>query len=117
MNYGKTVLVGRLTRDPELRHVGAEGDIAVTTFTLAVNDGRGDDETTEFVRITVWRQQAEACATHLVKGQEVLVEGNIPTTYAWTGDDGEARSQVNLTAQRVQFGVKPRATEQWSGEA
>jgi len=111
MNFGSTILVGRLTRDPELRYVGAEGDIAVTNFTLAVNDGYGEKETTEFVRITVWRKQAETCAEHLVKGREVLVEGGIPTSNAWTDDEGEAKSQVNLTAQRVQFGAKPRSTE------
>jgi len=111
MNYGKTILVGRLTRDPEMRYVGEGGDIAVTTFTLAVNEGYGDKESAEFVRITVWRAQAEACNEHLTKGTEVLVEGGIPTSHAWIDDAGEAHSQVNLTAQRVQFGAKPRSTE------
>ena len=111
MNFAKTILVGRLTRDPEMRYVGAEGDIAVTNFTLAVNEGYGEKETTEFVRITVWRKQAENCAEHLVKGQEVLVEGGVPSSNAWIDDEGEARSQVTLTGHRVQFGSKPRSAE------
>jgi|AntAceMinimDraft_14_1070370.scaffolds.fasta_scaffold87797_1 single-strand DNA-binding protein len=108
MNFGKTILVGRLTRDPEMRYVGKDGDIPVTNFTIAVNEGYGDKETTEFVRVAAWRKQAETCAEHLIKGQEVLVEGGVPKSSAWINDEGEARSQVELSAHRVQFGAKPR---------
>jgi len=111
MNFGKTILVGRLTRDPEMRYVGESGDIAVTNFTIAVNEGFGENEKTHFVRIATWRKLAENCAEYLVKGQEVLVEGNVPTASAWVNGEGEPKAQVELTAYGVQFGAKPRSSE------
>ncbi len=111
MNFGKTILVGRLTRDPEMRYVGADGDIPVANFTIAVNEGYGENEKTHFVRVATWRKLAETCSEHLVKGQEVLVEGNVPTASAWVNGDGEAKAQVELTAYSVQFGAKPRSSE------
>lgn len=109
MNYGKTIIVGRLTRDPEMRYT-SDGT-PVTNFTVATNEGFGDNEKTHFIRVAAWRKQAEACAEHLIKGQEVLIEAGAPTASAWVGDDGEARAQVELNARRVVFGAKPRSAE------
>ena len=105
MDYSKTILVGRLTRDPEMRYTD-EGT-AVAHFTVATSEGYGENEKTHYVRVTVWGKLAENCAEHLVKGQEVLVEGGAPTASAWTDREGNPRATVEVTARTVQFGRKP----------
>jgi single-strand DNA-binding protein len=74
----RIVLVGRLTKDPELRYTPANG-VAVTSFTLAVNrrfKSQGQPDA-DFVPIVVWKQQAENCAKYLGKGSLVGVDGRL----------------------------------------
>ena len=75
----RIVLIGRLTKDPELRYTPANG-VAVATFTLAVNRRfapQGGKREADFVPIVVWRAQAENCAKYLGKGSMVAVEGRL----------------------------------------
>ena len=72
----KTVLVGRLTRDPELRYT--HDGVAVASFNLAVQR-RYNREQTDFIDIVTWRKLAELCAEYLRKGRLVSVEGSIKT--------------------------------------
>lgn len=97
--------VGRLTRDPELRY--AESGKAVAPMRIAVPRA-GEDDSTDFFDVVAFGQLAEACATHLTKGRQVLVEGAL-RQHTWTDNDsGERRSKVEVVANRVQFLDAPR---------
>lgn len=105
-NLNKVFLMGRLTRDPELRYT--PGGAAVTDLSVAINrtfstrDGESREETV-FVEITVWDRQAETCCQYLKKGRAVHVEGSLKMD-SW--DDkatGEKRSKLKVQADRVQF--------------
>lgn len=100
----RVLLVGNLTRDPELRHTG--GGTPVAEFGIAVN-GREKDESGEwgdrpdFFDVKVWGNQAEACDEYLLKGSQVAVDGHLRQE-RWA-KDGENRSKVIIVAQAVQF--------------
>jgi single-strand DNA-binding protein len=89
-------LIGRLTRDPQLRHT--KSGRAVSTVRLAVNDG---PEPT-FHDVVVWGRTAEAVCAYMRKGRLVHVEGRIQPR-SWTGSDGSERRSVEVIAKRVQF--------------
>ena len=100
--------VGRLTRDPELRY--AESGKAVAPMRIAVPRA-GEGDSTDFFDVVAFGQLAEACATHLAKGRQVLVEGTL-RQQSWTDtDSGERRSKVEIIANRVQFLDAPRREE------
>ena len=71
----KVILVGRLTKEPELR--GTQTGKSVASFTLAVDSGFGDNKKTDFIPIVVWGNPAEFCAKYLTKGSKILVDGKI----------------------------------------
>ncbi len=98
-------LVGRLTRDPELRHTSS-GD-PVASFTLAVDGaGQGKDEDghylSGFFDVSVWGKQAEAVAQYLSKGREAAVSGRLRYR-TWEAQDGTKRRGIDINADRVQF--------------
>ena|SRR5690554_1463763 len=96
----RIVLIGRLTRDPELRYTPANG-VAVATFTLAVNRRFQQQQEADFVPIVVWRAQAENCAKYLGKGSLVAVEGRLQIrSYE---KDGQRRTIAEVVADSVQF--------------
>jgi len=111
-------LVGRLTRDPEVRYT-AKGQ-AVARLDLAVNrrfkDGTGEwrDDTT-FVPVTVWREAAERCRERLKKGSPIYVEGRLRSTN-WETKDGQKRSGIEVEAYRLQFLAKTTGEEGASGQ-
>jgi single-strand DNA-binding protein len=101
----KVMLIGNLTRDPELRYVPS--GTAVATFTLAVNrvynNQAGEKkEETSFIRIVVWGRRAEVCGEYLAKGSPVFVEGRIQSRN-WETQDGQKRSTIEVIADNVQF--------------
>ena len=104
-NFNKVILVGNLTRDPELRYIPSGQ--AVTTLGVAVNttfapkDGEKREETC-FINVVVWGRQAETCSEYLSKGRPVLVEGRLRSR-SWEAQDGTKRSTIEVVAQRVQF--------------
>ncbi len=104
MFLNKVVLIGRLTRDPELKYT-ATGGIAVTTFTLAVGksflNSQGERET-DFIPIVTWRKQAELCANYLNKGSLVAVDGRIQVR---TYDDKEGKRHwvTEVVADVIRF--------------
>lgn len=112
----RTVLVGRLTKDPELRYTPA-GD-AVATFTLAVNrnftNAQGDREA-DFIRVTVWRAQAENTANFLNKGNLCGVEGRIQTG-SYEDQDGKMVYTTEVVADSVQF-LEPKPAEEGKEES
>lgn len=102
-NLNVVVLIGRLTRDAELKYTNS--GTAVTKFSLAVNRRRksGDQwiEEANFFDITIWGRMAESLTQYLVKGKEVAIEGELRQN-RWE-QDGQPRSKVEITANNVQL--------------
>ena len=73
------VLIGNLTRDPELRYSSGGNQTAVCRFTIAVNDGYGENKRTSFIPIVVFGKPAENCDRYLQKGSKVCINGRIQT--------------------------------------
>jgi single-strand DNA-binding protein len=114
MNLNKVMLIGRLTRDPEMRYT-PKGD-PVTSFSLATNRyGQGADgekkEYTDYHNIVAWnvgrRNLAEITGQYLHKGSLVYVEGRMQTR-SWEGQDGQKRKTTEVVATEVQF-LEPRS--------
>src|SRR5688572_21158919 len=104
-SLNKVLLIGNLTRPPELRYTPS--GTAVADLRLAVNN----DYTTQsgerrqeasFLTVIVWGKQAESCSEYLDKGSEIFVEGRIQVR-DWEGKDGQKRTTTEVVAQRVQF--------------
>jgi len=103
--YQKTIVVGHLGRDPEMRYT--PDGTPVTSFSVATTrkwtNAEGQQEKTTWFRVTAWRKQAETCNQYLSKGRLVLVEGEIDVS-AWSDKtSGEARATLELTARVVRF--------------
>lgn len=94
----RIVLIGRLTKAPELKHT-ANGT-AVTTFTLAVDRFAKDE--TDFIPIVVWRSQAESCAKYLDKGKLCAVDGRLQIRN-YEANDGKKRTIAEVVADNVRF--------------
>ncbi len=95
------VLIGRLTRDPELRYI-PETQNAVCTFTLAVDRPMSREKQADFIRITVFGRQAENCAKFITKGRQVAVEGRIQTG-SYQNKNGDTVYTTDVIANRVEF--------------
>ncbi|MGL5439680.1 MAG: single-stranded DNA-binding protein [Filifactoraceae bacterium] len=98
------ILIGRLTRDPELRYIPSTGK-AVTTFAIAVDrpfTGKDGQKQTDFFNIQVWGKMAENCANYLVKGRLVAVKGSIQNRSYETAT-GEKKYVTEIQAENVQF--------------
>ncbi|HEY8463265.1 MAG TPA: single-stranded DNA-binding protein [Bacillota bacterium] len=97
------VLIGRLTRDPELRYT--PNGVAVANFDLAVDrptSNQQGERQTDFIRIVVWQKQAELCANYLKKGRLVGIEGRLQIRNYET-QDGQKRRVAEVVANFVQF--------------
>ena len=109
MYLNKVILIGNLTRDPELRSLPS--GIKVCSFSLATNrvwkDKSGaKQESTSYHNIVVWGRQAETSAQYLKKGQQVMIEGRIETRSWDDKTSGEKKYRTEIIADRVQFGLK-----------
>ncbi len=104
-NFNKVILLGNLTRDPELRYT--PNNAPVCSFDLAVNRsyttqaGERRDEVC-YITIVAWGKQAETCAEYLSKGRPALVEGRL-SQRSWETPEGQKRSKHEVVADRVQF--------------
>ena len=94
------ILIGRLTRDPELRYTNSGH--AVANFTLAVDRPFSKEKETDFIPIIVWQKQAENCAEYLLKGSQVAVEGRLQVR-GYEDKQGNKRSATEVVASSVQF--------------
>src|SRR4249920_2003762 len=105
-NINRVVLVGNLTRDPELRHTPS--GMAVCSLRIAVNTRRKDSSTGQWTEkpnyfdVTVWGNQGENCAQYLAKGRPVGVDGRLDWR-EWDAQDGTKRQAVEIIADTVQF--------------
>jgi single-strand DNA-binding protein len=99
----RIVLIGRLTRDPELRFTTSGK--AVANFTLAVDrqrpNSQGEKEA-DFIRIIVWDKQAETCSNYLGKGRLVAVDGRLQVR-TYQAQDGQNRTIAEVVAENVRF--------------
>jgi single-strand DNA-binding protein len=104
-NFNRVILMGRLTRDIELRYTATQ--LAVTDIGLAVNDRRKNAqgewvEETTFVDVTLWGRTAEVASEYLKKGSSVLIEGRLKLD-SWEGNDGQKRSKLRVVGERMQM--------------
>ena len=104
-NYNKVMLLGNLTRDPQLRYTPSQ--MAVCEFGLAVNRRRRSSsgeqqEEVCFVDITAWGKQAETLSKYVTKGQPLFIEGRL-TLDRWETKDGQKRSKLHVTLENFQF--------------
>lgn len=105
----KIILIGNLTRDPELRTTSS--GISVCDLNIAVNRRRSKSAEAgqpdaDFFRVSVWREQGENCAKYLSKGRKVGVTGWV-TARAYMGNDGQPRASLEVQADDVEF-LSPR---------
>ncbi len=98
-SYNRIILVGNLTRDPEIRYT--QSGKAVTKFTLAVNNPRNKEETT-FVDIVAWDRLGETCNTYLKKGSNTLVEGRL-VIRNYDDKDGNKRKATEVVIDNMQM--------------
>jgi single-strand DNA-binding protein len=103
MNLNKAMLIGNLTRDPELRNTPSGQSVA--SFAVATNltwtDQAGQQQKkTEFHNIIAWRKLAEICSKYLHKGSKVYIEGRLQTT-DWTGQDGVKRYRTEIVVENM----------------
>lgn len=104
-SINRVVLLGNLTRDPELRYTPS--GTAVCQVGLGLNRRYRDQagalqQETSFVEVVVWGKQAEAVAAHMTRGRAVFVEGRLRQE-SWETEAGEKRSRLTVVAQRVTF--------------
>lgn len=98
------VLIGRLTRDPEVRYTGGQNNMAVATFSVAIDRPvkQGQEKKADFPRVTAFGRQAENCEKFLAKGRLVGVQGRIQTG-SYTNKDGRTVYTTDVVAGRVEF--------------
>ena len=99
----KAILMGRLTRDPELRHT--QSNMAVCSFSLAIDRGRKDqngERQTDFIDCVAWGRQAEFVAQWFTKGSMAIVVGRIQSR-RWQDQNGNNRTAVEVVANNINF--------------
>ena len=99
----KVVLIGRLTKDPELRYT--QSNIPAASFTLAVNrnfQNQNGEREADFINIVMWRKQAETAKKYLAKGSLIAVEGRIQTRN-YDGQDGKKVYVTEVVADNFEF--------------
>lgn len=110
MNVNKVIIVGRLTRDPEIRTTGSGQTVA--TLGMATNNYWTDksgqrQEKTEFHTVVLWGRLAEVAGQYLTKGAEAFVEGRLQTR-AYSGKDGVERKTTEIIGESMQLGSRSR---------
>jgi single-strand DNA-binding protein len=108
MDLNKAMIIGRLTRDPEVR--STPNGAKVASFGVATNfrwtDQSGQKhEQVEFHNVVVWRGLADVAEKYLKKGAIVYVEGRLQTK-TWDGNDGQKKNRTEIVAERIQMGPK-----------
>ncbi len=99
----KVVLIGRLTKDPDVKYF--QGNTAVANFTLAVDrtfKNKDGEKEADFIPVVVWRKQAELCEKYLSKGSMVAIVGRIQTR-SYDANDGSRRYVTEVVADEIQF--------------
>jgi single-strand DNA-binding protein len=100
MDINRVILIGNLVRDVDLRY--SKKGTAVANFTLAVNDGYGENKTVDFISVTAWGKTAENVANYCSKGSRVAVDGRIKQQN-YEDKNGNRREKVYINAQQIMF--------------
>lgn len=105
MSLNRIVIMGRLARDPDLRHT--QSGVAVASFTLAVDRDAKNKQTgereTDWIDVVAWRNTAEFAAKYFAKGRTVVVDGRLQFR-EWTDKEGNKRRNAEVQADNVYFG-------------
>lgn len=104
----KAILMGRLTRDPELRYTSSQKPVC--SFTVAVDNGYGEDKKTDFIDCVAWNKTAEFVSKYFAKGRMIVLIGRIATR-SWDGSDGKKRYATEVVVSEVSFGDSKKETE------
>ena len=99
-----TVIMGRLTRDPELRRTNS--GVSVASFALAVErdfKGKNGEKETDFIDCTAWREKAEFASKYFSKGSMAVVSGRLQMK-SWTDKDGDKRTGAEVVVENIYFG-------------
>lgn len=113
----RVILIGRLTRDPELRYTNS--GTAVATFALAVDRSRlnqAGERETDFINIVVWQKQAELCAQYLHKGRLAAVDGRLQIR-SYENREGQKVNVAEVVAESVRFLDRPDSSGPSQGSA
>lgn len=105
MSFNKVIVVGRLTRDPQVRQVGTQtvADLGVAVNRVWYDKDKQKKEETTFVDITAWGRDAEVAGEYLSKGEEVLVEGRLKTDSWEDKESGQKRYKMVVVCERLQL--------------
>ena len=98
----QVMLIGNLTRDPELRYSTGANQTAICRFSIAVNEGFGDKQRTDYPSIVVFGKQAENCDKYLAKGRKVAIVGRLQTG-SYENKEGRKVYTTEVIANRVEF--------------
>lgn len=99
--YNRIILIGNLTRDPELRYI--PNGTAVANFGITTNRKYGENkEEIFFGDVIAWAKLAETCSKYLSKGSKVLIEGRL-TTENWTDSSGNKKTRTRVVAEQIKF--------------
>jgi len=112
MNFNKAIIIGNVTKDPEIRTTPTGQNVAsisVATNRIWNSKSGEKQKKTEFHNIVAWGKLADICGQYLVKGQMVMFEGRMETR-TWEGQDGAKRSRTEIVAENMQMG--PRVARQ-----
>ena len=107
----KAILMGRLTRDPELKYT--QNNLPVVQFTVAVERNmaaQGQEKQTDFINVVAWRKAAEFVSQWFTKGMMIIVEGSIQSR-RWQDKEGHNRTTIEVVASAVQFGETKKSRE------
>ncbi|OGI29241.1 MAG: hypothetical protein A2288_03055 [Candidatus Moranbacteria bacterium RIFOXYA12_FULL_44_15] len=119
MNVNKVILVGRLTRDPEVRNTPSGQTVAsislATGYTWKDKSGQ-KQEKTEFHNLVLWGRLAEISGQYLIKGQEAYFEGRLQTQ-KYTDKTGADRWKTEIVVENMQLGSKPRSAYESGGNS
>lgn len=105
----KVILMGRLTRNPELRHTNS--GTPVCSFSIAINNGYGENQTTDFINCVAWNKLAEFVERNFSKGKMIIVIGRIRTR-VWEDNDGRKNYATEVIASEVSFGESKKSSEE-----
>lgn len=107
----KAILMGRLTRDPELKYT--QSNLPVIQFTVAVERNRaaqGQEKQTDFINVVAWRKTAEFVSQWFTKGMMIIVTGSIQSR-RWQDKNGNNRTSIEVIADEIQFGETKKSRE------
>ena len=103
-------IMGRLTRDPELRRTGSNTPVASFTIACDRDFGQNGQKETDFIDVTAWRNTAEFVSKYFTKGRMAVISGRLQIR-SWTDKDGNKRKSAEVVADNVYFGDSKNSTE------